>query len=205
LNSKSRVYELVILAILSACNAVLETSVGNYLFALRVPFFWSVLVGLNVIVYIVGYSQVPKRGTILIMGFITALLNLILGGAVKIWSVPCIFLEAVLVEAVISTLGFGFWQVITASSLTNLLSFILTVMYLSFVRGYTFLGALLRDAEKVINNTEVLNTYFIIVLVLLVLIHLVSGAFFGWFAWKINNRTVVTNRKKLFSKESGLA
>ncbi|MFP4497902.1 MAG: hypothetical protein ACLFQV_06775 [Vulcanimicrobiota bacterium] len=191
INLKSRSREITILALLAGLNAVLELTLGNYLHYVKFPLVGSIMVGINVIVYVAGYSRVPRRGTILTIGFITAVLNLFFGGSFKPWSIVAIFLEALLIEAVISPLGLKFWTVLLASVVSNLFSLFYTITVVALVMKKGFAGSMSVVLQRFMGSVENLTDYVIGAGVIVVMLHLVIAAIFAGLAWKIHNITQV--------------
>jgi len=114
--------EAATLAMLAACNAALEMTLGNYLRAAHFPMAGSTMVGLNLVVYAVGFLRVPRRGGILAIGLGTAFLNFVLTGSFKLLALPAIVLEAALIDLVLSTAGLNRVSLVTAGVLSNMLS-----------------------------------------------------------------------------------
>jgi len=195
LKERSKVYELTILAILAACNAALELTLGSYLHLIKFPLTGMVMVGINIIVYTAGYALVPKKGTIISMGLITALMNLLLGGSFKLWAIVAIFLESVIIELVILSLGFNFWSVITASIVTNVFGFVFTMFVYGIILGHGVISGLLRILKWFIRNPATLNSSLFGLGLLIVLIHCVVGAISGWFAWKLNPVFIIRGKE----------
>jgi ABC-type thiamin/hydroxymethylpyrimidine transport system permease subunit len=181
--------------LLAACNGALELTLGSYLHLIHFPLVGSVMVGINIIVYSLGYSMVPRKGTILSMGIITALLNLLFGGAFKPWSILAIILEALIIEIIILILDFKFTSVLISSISANIFAFFYTVMVIALVVGKGVFYSLSVALSRIIPDPSILKSSVLLITVLMVLLH----AFFGWLfadiAWKLVERAEIFSRR----------
>ncbi len=101
---KRSVRDWVYIGIFGALWGGIELSLGSLLHMLFPPltgtFFTGLILGsLGCIIALTGYSFVPGRGTVLLIGFITAILKLISPAGVKIGPVVAIIAESLLIEA----------------------------------------------------------------------------------------------------------
>jgi len=99
--------ELTFLALTAAFLAVLEGILGTYLHSLGFPFTGSLLVGVNLVFYLIAKRQAPFKGSIILLGLVFALLRLTLFPGFALMPAVAIFLEAVLLEGVFILLGTG--------------------------------------------------------------------------------------------------
>lgn len=90
--------DLVYIAILGAAWGLVETSLGSYLHAARVPFRGAVLTALGLVLALCGRSIVPRRGVVLMIGLVTAILRLLSVGGVLLSSLLAIAVESLLAE-----------------------------------------------------------------------------------------------------------
>ena len=93
--------DLVYIAILAAAWGLVETSLGSALHAARVPFRGAVLTALGLGLALAGRCLVPRRGAVLMIGLVTAILKLASLGGV-LWSpLLAIVIESALAELVL--------------------------------------------------------------------------------------------------------
>ncbi len=196
INSNSRSFQLTLIALLAGCNAALELTLGNYLNYIRFPLTGSIMVGLNLVIYTLGFRMVPRRGTVATMGFITTAMNFFFGGSFKVWSLIAIFIEALLIEAIFSLWGAGFWQVMGAGLFSNFFTMIYSFFTLSIILGRGLTGSFMAVARRVLGSGRAMGNSLVILGVALLLVHLVNGAIFGWLAWKASSMTVEINRRR---------
>jgi len=98
------VRDWVYIGLFGALWGGVELSLGSLLHMLFPPlagtYFTGLILGsLGCIIALTGYSFVPNRGTVLLIGCITAILKLISPGGVKIGPVVAILAESLLMEA----------------------------------------------------------------------------------------------------------
>lgn len=93
--------DLVYIAILGAAWGLVETSLGTYLHALRIPFRGALLTALGLLVALCGRALMPKRGTVVMIGAVTAALRLLSAGAVLLSPLAAILIESLLTELVL--------------------------------------------------------------------------------------------------------
>jgi len=93
--------DLVYIAVLGAAWGLVETSLGTYLHALRVPFRGALLTALGLLVALCGRALIPRRGTVVMIGAVTAALRLLAVGAVLLSPLAAILIESLLAELVL--------------------------------------------------------------------------------------------------------
>ncbi len=90
--------DLVFIAVFAAAWGLVETSLGSYLHAARIPFRGAALTALGLLAALTGRSLVPRRGTVLMIGLVTALLKLLSLGGVVLSPLLAIVIESALAE-----------------------------------------------------------------------------------------------------------
>lgn len=186
--------DLTLIAILAACNAVLELTIGNYLHVIKFPLTGLIMVGINIIIYTIGYSLVPRKGVIFSMGILTALINLFFGGSFKPWSLIAIVAEAGIIEIIISRLGLSFWSVMVASITSNVFSFFYSMAVVGIILGRDIVERLVQIAQDLIFNSQWAATSIFTFVLLLIAVHIGAGALFGSIAWKIKQASFMSLR-----------
>ena len=169
---------------------------GNYLNYVRFPLTGSIMVGLNLVVYTLGYRMVPRRGTVAMMGLITTLLNLFFGGSFKVWSLVAIFLEALLIEGIFSISGVGFLQVMGAGLASNFFTLIYSFFTVSIVLGRGVMGSFMKVAGRILGGRATAQGSLLALALVLLAIHLINGGIFGWLAWKVSSFTREIDRRR---------
>ncbi len=96
------VRDLVYIAIFGALWGGLEASLGSYLHVLRVPFTGGIMASLGLVLALVGRLFVPRRGSVAMIGVVTALLKVLSLGGVVLNPMLGILAESALAELVLS-------------------------------------------------------------------------------------------------------
>ncbi len=195
LQTRSKTYEITLIALLAACNSVLELTLGNYLHIIKFPLTGIVMVGVNIIIYTAGYSLVPKKGTVISMGILTAMMNLFFGGSFKLWSIVAIFLEAVIIEIIFDLLGMNIWSVISASISANVFSLFFTFFIYIVVLGRGIIPTFMKIVGNFTNSPDILNISLFTLGGFLILLHVVAGTVFGLTAWRLNPVGIINARR----------
>ena len=90
--------DLVYVAVFGAAWGLVETSLGSYLHAARIPFRGAVLTAIGLALALCGRILVPRRGTVLMIGVVTAILKLLSLGGVVLSPLLGILVESALAE-----------------------------------------------------------------------------------------------------------
>lgn len=93
------VRDLVYLGLFGAIWGALEVSLGSYLHVLRVPFVGTLMTALGITIALVGRAFVAKRGSVLYIGVVAALLKAFSLGGIVINPMLAIVVESALAEA----------------------------------------------------------------------------------------------------------
>ncbi len=97
------VRELVYIAIFGAIWGAVEITLGSYLHVIFPPLADTFLVGLiltsiGTVVALIGRLFVPRTGSVLMIGVVTAILKMLSIGGVKIGPMAAILVESLLME-----------------------------------------------------------------------------------------------------------
>ena len=90
--------ELVTLAVFGALWGVAEMTLGAVLHALRLHFAGLVMSGIGVLIVLTGYRFVPRRGAVLTVGLVSALLKAFSLGSIVLSPMLAILAETLLAE-----------------------------------------------------------------------------------------------------------
>lgn len=178
--------EITLLALLGATNGAFEITIGNYLHILHFYFTGNIMIGFNCILYILGKRAVPAKGSILMIGFITAFLKFILG-----WNISAaiaIFMEALLMEIIIDIMGFNILGVVAGSISANIWALFHKFLSLSISGGASFLNTLNNVINKVSPFLSGSENYIFGALLIITIIYSLWGVVFGIIGWNLTNR-----------------
>lgn len=186
------VRELVYMAIFGALWGALEISAGSYLHLIFPPLatpligVGTIMTALGMVVALVGRLFVPKRGSVVMIGVITAILKALSVGGVVLSPMLAIIIESLLAELGLlvsrrpSRGGFAL-----AGSLGVVWTFFhkFFASYFLLGRGIyeVYLGVLGSGVEALGIGME----YAFIIIALFLLVRLVTGGVAGWLAWEL--------------------
>ncbi len=173
--------EMATLAMLVACNAAIELTLGNLLHAIRSPMTGSLLVGLNLVVYAMGHLRVPRPGAILVIGVGTAFLKFALAGSFKMLALPAIVLEAALIDRVVSSGGLNRVTLMLSGVLASVFS-----LGWRLTTAWVFVG--IEPAvtlARLVNEDFATRAPFLGLLAVMLASRILAGALFGLLAWRV--------------------
>jgi len=188
---KFSVRELVYIAIFGAILGALEMTLGSYLHVIFPPLADTFLVGLimvaiGIVVALIGRLFVPRAGSVLMIGTVTAILKVISIGGVKIGPMAAILVESLLME-----LGLFLarkprrWGFVLAGALAVSWNFFhkFIFMWLLFGKGVyeVYLGMIQQGA----NLLRIDVSYSLAIIAVLLLLRIVFGGLAGWLAWDL--------------------
>jgi hypothetical protein len=173
--------EMATLAMLVACNAAMELTLGNLLHAVRSPMTGSLLVGLNLVVYAMGYLRVPRPGAILVIGVGTAFLKFALAGSFKMLALPAIVLEAALIDLLISRGGLNRVTLVLSGILASVFSLGWRLTTAWFFVGIEPAVTLAR----LVHEDFAARAPFLALLGVMLASRALAGALFGLLAWRV--------------------
>lgn len=194
------VRDLVYIGIFGALWGVSETGVGSVLHALQVPLTGTVLAGVGMTIALTGRYFVPRRGSVLFIGLVTALLKMLSVGGTVLNPMIAIVVESVLAELVLMA---GRHHRVTfaaagaAASAWSLVQPFLTGAILAGQGFFAVYARMLRNGARMLG---VEPSAVVLILGVLAILHLVAGAAAGLLAWDAGH--LVQSRLPLSAKSS---
>jgi len=125
---------LVRVALFSALWSVLELTLGALFKGLRLPFGGAIMSGMAVILLITARSTISGRGSLIMIGAITAFIRIFSSGAFLPSPVIAIFMESLLVELTFTLFGFHRWSI----RLAAVIAVLYTVVHPFLTQGLLF-------------------------------------------------------------------
>jgi hypothetical protein len=184
LKNRKKVHEITIIAILAGCNAALELTLGNCLHLVNFPLVGAVMVGIGLVIYTLGYEMAPRRGTITILAFLSALINFVGGGAFKPWAILAIILEGIIIDLIISTFGSGFASLASAGIASSLFTRIYSLFTARFFLGENATETLLKAFSGMLGSKNPGSFPLVTAILIVIAFHVLSGVFWGFVAWR---------------------
>ena len=179
----------VTIGLFGALWAVVEVTLGSYLhviFPSQANTFLTgvVLGGIGVAVALTGRHFVPKRGSVLLIGIVTALLKLLSPGGARLGPFVAIITESMLMEIVLWVARTDRrWAFVVGGALAvgwNLPHKFVMMRLLygkNIVEVYT---KMVRDGSQILGLDI---SAALLIMAILLLVRLVVGGIGGWIAW----------------------
>ena len=184
--------DLVYIAVFGALWGVLEMSLGSYLHlifpSLATPLVGvgTIMTAMGMVLALIGRLFVPRTGSVLMIGLVTAILKALSIGGVKLSPMIAIIIESLLAELGLilarrpSRGGF-----MLAGCLAVLWTF-----FHKFFASYVFLGRGIYDVYLRVlkEGSQALGIgmgYALAIIAAFLLIRIVVGGLAGWLAWDL--------------------
>jgi len=189
---KFTVRDLVHIAIFGAIWGALETTLGSYLHVIFPPLatpligVGTIMTAMGMVVALIGRLFVPKVGSVLMIGVVTAMLKALSVGGVILSPMIAIVIECSLAEVgLLLAKRPNRWGFTLAGSLAVLWTF-----FHKFFASYVFLGrgiyevylGMLREGAQVLGIDA---RYGLAIIAAFPLIRIVIGGAAGWLAWDL--------------------
>jgi ABC-type thiamin/hydroxymethylpyrimidine transport system permease subunit len=99
------VRDLVYIGVFGALWGAAEMTLGSLLHVLNVPFSGAVLAGIGIVIALIGRLFVPRTGSVLFIGLVTALLKMLSLGGIVLNPMIGIVAESLLAEVALTLWG----------------------------------------------------------------------------------------------------
>jgi len=173
--------DFVTLAVFGALWGMAEMTVGSLIHALRLPFAGLGVSTLGMLAALTGYGFVPRRGAVLVMGLVSALLKAFSIGSVVLGPMLAIVVEALLAESGLLLAGGRARRgpLMLAGALAVLWSFLHPFLTVGILGGEGLVEVAQRAARMGARVLGLDPQALALVLAALVVLHLVAGAVAG--------------------------
>jgi len=185
------VRDWVYIGLFGALWGVIEISLGTLLHVLLPPlantfFTGIILTCIGCIIALCSRFVIQRRGSILLIGVITAILKLVSPGGVKIGPIAAIVMESALMEGVLLLASKkrapGF---MAAGALALVWNFLHRFVMLRLLYGKHFTDVAMKMAKSGSRSFGIGESGITLVLVLMLVVQIAAGAAAGFLAWKL--------------------
>ncbi|MDQ7825326.1 MAG: hypothetical protein RDV48_21170 [Candidatus Eremiobacteraeota bacterium] len=174
------------LALVAAVNCLFETTMGNFLHMVKFPFTGAVMLGFNVVAYVLARWICPRPGAISAVAFITVLGNIAVGaGMIKPFALAAILCEGILIDIVIFVIGFRQMGVVAASVAAYFFAFLYPLLTAFLFVRKEVPKALASLISGVHADAAVPFAVFLALILLKLLIYCIIAVFFGVLGWRL--------------------
>lgn len=178
------VRDLVYIGVFGALWGAVETTLGSALHVLNVPFSGVVLTGIGITIALIGRLFVPRIGSVLFIGLVTAFLKMLSLGGILLNPMIGIVAESLLAEVALTALGrprrVSF---VVAGGLATFWPFVHPFFTQGILAGrgiFTVYGWTLEKGAKILGLDP---SAVVLVLAGLIGVHLLIGSIAGLLAW----------------------
>jgi hypothetical protein len=189
--SSYRIRDWVTIGLFGALWGVVETTLGSYLNvifpAFTNTFFKGViLAGIGVAIALTGRFFVEKRGSLLLIGVVTALLKLLSPAGGKIGPVVAILMESVMMEgAMLLVRAPRRWTFVLGGALAVAWNFPHRFLMMGLMYGRNMgevYRILVEDGSQMLGLDA---SFAVLILMVLMGVRLIVGGISGWSAWAL--------------------
>jgi hypothetical protein len=186
--------ELTIVAALGALWGSVEMTLGSFLHVINVPFTGVVLGSIGICIALVGRVVVPRPGSTVSIALIAALLKALSIGGVVLSPMIAIVMEGLLADLVLSVSGRPRRG---AFVLAGSVAVTWNALHMVLIQGLVFGAGIIQMYVIMVQKGAMLfhvpASSVVVVLIVIVAMHVVTGAVAGLVAWEAG-RSVLARR-----------
>lgn len=177
--------DTILIAVFGALWGLMEISLGVVLKGLRLPMGGAILTAIACPIFLTGRYFVRKRGSIIMMGIIAAILKIFSVGTVIAGPFMAILIESVLAEILISFLGIHRLSYVITATLLTLYTIIHPFIAQGIIFGDNIYKIYLETFKKIADLMQINIIYLSWIIMVYTTIHLILGISSGWFAFSL--------------------
>jgi ABC-type thiamin/hydroxymethylpyrimidine transport system permease subunit len=178
------VRDLVYIGVFGALWGAAEMTLGSLLHVLNVPFSGALLTGIGITIALIGRLFVPRTGSVLFIGLVTALLKMLSLGGIVLNPMIGIVAESLLAEVVLSLWGRPRRaSFVVAGGLAVFWPFVHPFFTQGILAGQGILTVYGWTLEKGANLLGLDPSALLLILGGLIGVHLLIGIIAGLLAW----------------------
>lgn len=175
--------ELAILAVIAVVNSVLEISLGSLMHAFKIPNAGVFMIMVNLSLYLLAKGIVPKKGIVIIIGFITAFIKLVYGGELsRLGPAFAILMEAGIIEVILCFLPVKLYTALICGGFTNVFVLFYPLISYTLFGGGTGIANLNRVFSAMPSYLVKLG------LPIAIVVYFFLGVAIGSISWNISQR-----------------
>ncbi|HMN17371.1 MAG TPA: ECF transporter S component [Ignavibacteriaceae bacterium] len=181
--------ELITTALFGALWGVIEISLGTILHASKIPFRGTALTIIAVVLITTSRSFINYKGSVIAISTVAATLKLVTLPGFNITPFIAILMQGIIAEIIFSFFNYNFISSLLAGSAIMFYTLVHSLLMQGVFFGlgiYNVYIQVLNSAGKAINYEGEMSLILIPVIVLL---YIISGAGAGWFGFTTANRT----------------
>ena len=178
-------------AVLAALWAFIEITLGTWLHAARVPFRGLILSVAAAGLLVFAKNIIRYRGSLIILGVITATVKSTLTGVFILNPIIAIMMESVCAECLFLIAKPNALSSILGGMVVLFYTFFHSVVAQVFFFGFEILDLYVSIIGKFIHLSIEKSTYALLIILGYMILHLIFGAFAGWFGYSVASKTII--------------
>ena len=175
---------LVYIGVFGALWGGLEATLGAALHALGVPFAGLVLASAGITIALIGRLFVPRAGSLIAIGVVTALLKAFSVGGLVFSPMLAIIVESVIAEAVVLAAGTRRAGFVAAGAAALVWPVVHPLITQTLIAGRGVLAVYLEIVRGLMRLLGLEAGALAAALAVFVALHVSAGALTGWLAWE---------------------
>lgn len=180
--------DTALIATFGALWGLMEITVGVTLKGLRIPMGGAILTALAVIIFTTGRYFVPRKGSVLMMGAVAAILKIFSVGTVIAGPFMAIVLEALFGEILLSLLGRHLLSYILTGVILLLYSMVHPFISQGIVFGANIYKIYMDSFTRVAELLHIPARHLLWIIALYAGVHALLGATAGWIGYLLPRR-----------------
>ncbi|MBP7570423.1 MAG: hypothetical protein KBA95_10235 [Acidobacteria bacterium] len=175
---------LVYIGVFGALWGGLEATLGAALHALGIPFAGLLLASAGMTIALIGRLFVPRAGSLLAIGVVTALLKAFSVGGLVFSPMLAIVVESAIAEAVVLAAGIRRAGFVAAGAVALVWPVVHPLITQTLIAGRGVLAVYLEMVRGLMRWLGLEAGALAAALAVFLVLHLSAGALAGWLAWE---------------------
>ncbi len=180
--------DTILIAVFGALWGLMEATIGVALKGLRIPMSGAVLTAIAAIILFTGRYFVRRRGSILMMGAVAAILKIFSIGTVIAGPFMAILLEALIAETLVSFLGVNRFSYILTAVILLLYTIVHPFISQGIIFGDDIYTVYLATFRKIAQVLHFETGHLLLVVAVYAGIHTALGVAAGWIGYRLPQR-----------------
>jgi len=187
-SSSHSLRDTVLIGTFGALWGLMEITLGVTLKGLRIPMGGAILTAVSVVIFLTGRYFVRRRGSILMMGAVAAILKIFSIGTVIAGPFMAILIEAVIGEILVTLLGVNRISYLLTGMILLLYTIIHPFISQGIIFGTNIYKIYLQTFSRLAEIIHVDSSHLLWIVAGYAGIHALLGALAGWLAYRLPRR-----------------
>jgi hypothetical protein len=180
--------DTIYIGIFGALWGLMEITLGVTLKGLRIPMGGAFLTAISSIIFLTGRYFIRRRGSIILMGAVAAVLKLFSIGTVITGPFIAIIIEATIAEILLILLGVNRISFVLTPAILCLYTIVHPFIAQGLIFGEDIYKIYITSFQKIASLLSIDTIYLGWIVILYALIHLIMGTIAGWMTYSLSVR-----------------